>query len=78
MTLLSKRKTKLIFETDNVVRGRTLVVEPERLVCNIRLKGTRKRYTINWETVLIYAAQIEANRIREERKARRKVGRMKK
>ena len=72
MTILSKRKTRLSFETDNLVRGRALVVEPEPLVCNIRLKGTRKRYAINWATVFMHAAEIAANRLREERKAKRK------
>ena len=75
MTALSNRKTRLTFETDNLMRGRSIVVEPEPLVCVIRLKGTRKRYVINWETVLVHAAQIAADRERAERKAARKLRR---
>jgi len=71
MTALSRRKTRLSFETDNVVRGRSLVVEPQPLICMIRRKGTRVRYAINWESVFMFAAEIAANRLRAERKAAR-------
>lgn len=71
MTALSRRKTRLTFETDNVIRGRALVVEPEPLVCVIRRKGTRVRYAINWESVYVYAAEIAALRLRAQRKAAR-------
>lgn len=46
MTRLSNRKTRLQFTTDSSIRGRDLVIEPEPLVCNIRLKGSRIRYSI--------------------------------
>jgi hypothetical protein len=75
MTTLSQRKTKLTFETDNSLRGRALVVEPQPLYCSIRLKGTRKRYDINWETIFYHAAEIAADRLRAERKAARKAKR---
>ena len=68
---IGNRKTRLTFETDNLLRGRALVVEPEPLVCVIRLKGTRRRFSINWETVYLHAAQIAADRLRIERKAAR-------
>ena len=71
MTTLSKRKTKLRFETDNIVRGRNLMVEVEPLICTLRLKGKRMRYSINWETVFCAAAEIAARKLREERKQKR-------
>src|ERR1035441_9498953 len=71
MTTLSARKTRLTFETDNFVRGRALIVEPQPLYCSIRLKGTRKRYDINWETIYVHAAQIAGDRLRAERRANR-------
>lgn len=74
MTALSERKRRLAFTTDNLVRGREIVVEPEALVCSLRLKGTRQRYTINWTTIFEHAAQIAADRLRAEKKARRKDG----
>ena len=75
MTILSKRKTRLTFETDNIVRGRSIVVEPEPLVCTLRLKGQRHRMSINWETVLMAAAEIAARKIREQRKLARQARR---
>lgn len=72
MTALAKRKTRLSFETDTLVRRRPVVVEPEPLVCVVRLKGTRQRYAISWETVFMHAAEIAARKLREERKQRKK------
>lgn len=71
MTTLSRRKTRLTFETDNLLRRRPIVVEPEPLVCVLRLKGTRQRYAINWETIYLHAAEIAARKLREERKRAR-------
>jgi len=72
VTALAKRKTRLSFETDTLVRRRPVVVEPEPLVCVVRLKGTRQRYAISWETVFMHAAEIAARKLREERKQRKK------
>jgi hypothetical protein len=71
MAALSKRKTKLRFETDNLLRGRNIMVEVEPLICTLRLKGKRARYSINWETVFCAAAEIAARKLREERKKKR-------
>lgn len=78
MTTLSQRKTRLAFTTDNLIRGREIVVCPEPLVCNLRLKGKRTTFSINWITVYEHAAKIAADRMRAEKKAarlaRRKAG----
>lgn len=75
MTALAQRKTRLTFETDTLVRRRPVVVEPEPLVCVVRLKGTRQRYPISWETIFMHAAEIAARKLREERKLRRQQAR---
>lgn len=47
------------------------MVEVEPLICTLRLKGKRMRYSINWETVFCAAAEIAARKLREERKQKR-------
>lgn len=77
MTILRERKTKLHFETDREVyeRGkhRPIVVEPGPWTCALRLKGTRQRYEIGWESIFSMAAKLAADKLREERKSRRKL-----
>lgn len=72
MTALRQRKTRLIIETDTMLRGRCIIVEPSPFIATVRLKGTRTRYQISWESVFMRAAQIAADQLRAERKARRK------
>lgn len=76
MTLLRDRKTRLTFITDREVyeRGkhRAIVVEPGPWTCGLRLKGMRQKYEISWESVFVAAAKLAADKLREERKTRRK------
>jgi hypothetical protein len=76
MTTLRTRKTKLVFETDREVHScgkhRSIVVEPGPWVCTLRLKGTRQHYEIDWGSIFSMAARIAADKLREERKSRRK------
>ena len=71
MTQLSRRKTRLTFETDTLVRRRAIIVEPEPLICVVRLKGTRQRLALSWESVYVRAAEIAAEQLRAARKAAR-------
>jgi len=72
MTALRNRKSKLSFATDREIRGRAIVVEPSPWVCAVRLKGTRQRYEISWDTIFVHAAQLAANKLRAERLEARK------
>lgn len=72
MNTIAKRKTKLRFETSETVQGRPPVVDAGPYAATIRQKGLRKGYDVSWESIFLLAAKIEADRKREERKARRK------
>ena len=78
MTSLRKRKTRLVIETDGEIhyRGkyRAVIIEMQPLVCVARLKGTRVRYEMSWMSIFTRAAQIAAERERQERNAKRKRG----
>ena len=73
MAALRDRKTRLTFETDQELRYlgklRAIVVQPNPWFCAVRLKGTRVVYEIAWETIFTRAAQIFAEKQREERRA---------
>jgi hypothetical protein len=71
----NKRKTRLKFETNQELRYRgklrPLVVHAQPWLCEVRLKGTRLRFEISWESIYTHAAQLAADRMRAERKAKR-------
>jgi hypothetical protein len=76
MTVLRKRKTRLVLETDATVRyrgkQRPVVIEVGPYFCTARLKGTQARYEMSWMSIFTRAALITVEREREERKAKRK------
>lgn len=77
MTALYNRKTKLTFETGDVVRERgklrAVIVETTGgTVAFVRLKGTRQRYPFEWSQVLHMAAKIAAAQVRAEKLAARR------
>jgi len=76
MTRLCERKTKLTLITNATVRyrrrDRAVVIEVQPDIAIVRLLGTRTRYEISWRGVHDYAARVTAERLRAERKARRK------
>ncbi len=49
MTTLSKRKTRLRFKTEAMIRGRQIVVEAEPHILRMREAGTRHNYELSWE-----------------------------
>lgn len=80
MTALSERKTRLTFETADVVRERgkqrEVVIECESAYyASVRLKGTRTRFQISYAAIYQAAARIEAMRLRSEKLAAKKARR---
>ncbi len=76
MTALAKRKTRARFETSATIRGRAVIVEAEPYTARVRLKGQRTAFEISWEGLYMRAATLAAERLRDERKARRRRGRL--
>ena len=79
MTHLAKRKTRLVFTTNQTVRyrgkEREIVIEvfPEHAA--VRLLGTRTPYEISWRGVFDLAAEIYARRERAQQKTEREARR---
>lgn len=67
---LSKRKSKLQFETSANVRNRNIMVEVSPFGMRLRLKGTRTTYEVSWEGALWQGIKNEADRQRQEKKAK--------
>lgn len=76
MTHLNKRKSRLVFTTSDTVRykgrEREIVVEVSPFFATCRLAGTRTRYEMSWSGVFQHAAAVFADKLRAERKAKRK------
>jgi hypothetical protein len=76
MSHLTKRKSRLVFTTADTVRykgrEREVVVEVTPFVATCRLAGTRTRYEMSWAGIFQHAAHAQAEKLRAERKAKRK------
>ena len=72
MTKLARRKRLLVLETPYAIRGRALVVHVEGYGLKLREKGCREHVEITWAQVYNRAAEIAAERARQERRRRRK------
>ena len=72
MTKIKFRTLPLWRESAHVYRHRALCVALEPCAVLVREKGRRTVYRVPIESVLILGAQLEARRIREERKNRKK------
>lgn len=70
-------KTKVQRETQTIVRDRSkrriliASLEPGDVI-GLRLKGCRKAFYLSIESAYYYAAKLEGERIRREKKAKRK------
>jgi hypothetical protein len=62
---LAKRKTKAVFTTSTLYRGKALVVEAQPFFCTIRQKGSRFAFTVPWDAVYEAGAKIAARLERE-------------
>lgn len=67
MTKLAHRRRLLVFETPYAIRGRALVVHVEGYGLKLREKGCRDHLEITWAQVYNRAAEIAAERARQER-----------
>jgi hypothetical protein len=76
MARLSKRKSRLAFTTSDTVRykgsDREIIIEATPFIATCRLAGTRTRYEMSWAGLFHYAAAAFAEKVRAERKAKRK------
>lgn len=76
MTALAKRKSRLTFETSDVVRYRgrlrEVVIEATEYTASVRLKGTRQRFEVSWAGVYNHAVKVAVEKQRAERKAQRR------
>ncbi len=65
----------LVRETAVSDRGRPLLIELHPAYVVFRLKGTRQRYSIDWEALYRLAQRREADRVLADRYAKRKARR---
>lgn len=72
MTKLVHRKRLLVLETPYAIRGRALVVHVEGYGLKLREKGCRDHLEITWAQVYNRAAEIAAERARQEGQRTRK------
>jgi hypothetical protein len=76
MTNLSKRKSKLVFFTDDAVREsgklREVTVTAHPYHADIRLKGMKTSYSISWASVYSLAVKQAVEQARRDKKARTK------
>src|SRR5258708_36747802 len=67
---LTERKTRLIFETPCLLRGRPLIVHVEAWGLRLREKRRSAEFEISWAQVHNRAAEIEPARLRQPRRER--------
>jgi hypothetical protein len=72
VTKLVRRKRRLVLETPLRLRGRALIVQVDPAGLKLREKGCRDPLEITWAQVYNRAAEIAAERARQERRSRRK------
>ena len=72
MTELVRRTRRVVLESPYRVRGRALIVHVEAAGLILRAKGCRGELRISWAQVYNRAAEIAAERDRQERERRRK------
>ena len=72
MTKLVHRRRLLVLETPYAIRGRALIVHVDGHGLKLREKGCRDHLEITWAQVYNRAAEIAAERARQERQSRRK------
>ena len=57
MSKLSKRKHKVVLETDCKYQNRALVIRCTAYLCYLREKGRRKEYSVPWDAVFMLAVK---------------------
>lgn len=76
MRSLTARKTKLVFETSGELRERgryrNVIVEAHPSHVVLRLKGMHRTLSVTWEGIYALAAKCAADKLRAEKRAKRK------
>ncbi|HLJ26610.1 MAG TPA: hypothetical protein VKY85_07855 [Candidatus Angelobacter sp.] len=74
MTALSQRKTRLSFETSDVVRYRgqlrPVIVEANEFTAFLRLKGTRQRFELSYAGMWNQAVKVAVEKKRAEKRSK--------
>lgn len=71
MTRLRNRKSKLKFETENILRGRPVVAQAHPDYITVRLKGQRTSFDVSWSSIYYLGAKVAADIRREEKRRKR-------
>jgi hypothetical protein len=73
MTSLSKRKTRLLIQTEETVREagryREVVLEAHPYHASVRLKGLKTSFEVSWAAVYQLAVKIQVENERRAKKA---------
>jgi len=74
MMPIAERKTRLIFETGELIRERgrmrELIVEARPLWAVLRLKGLRNELAVSYESIYQLAAKQRADEVRRQKAKR--------
>jgi len=76
MSKLAKRKSKLVFETEDTVRERgklrQVIVEAHTSYASFRLKGLRTGYTGSYGGIYQFLVRQAVEKAKQEKKAKKK------
>ncbi len=76
MSKLAQRKTRLIFETGEMVRYRgklrEVIVCAETFGGYVRLKGTKQRLPFSYAALYDHSAKLYANQLRAEKQTKKR------
>jgi hypothetical protein len=76
MTALSRRKTKLVIQTDDCIRERgklrEVQIEAHPYFATVKLKGMRQTYEISWGSVYALAVRQSVEAARREKNAKKR------
>lgn len=76
MTKLEKRKSRLVFQTTDIVRERgrlrEVVIEAHQGYAEVRLAGMRTSFPISYAQIYQTAARLQVERERAEKRAEKK------
>ncbi len=73
MTKLQAGAPPLTRETANTMQRRAVVVELSAAYMVVRLKGTRQRFTLRYDSLYVLGAKQNSERVRAEKAAAKKL-----
>lgn len=78
MTHLETRKSRLVFQTGDMIREkgrlREVVIEARPGYANVRLAGMRTAFAVSWGGIYHFAARLQQEKERAEKKAKKAKG----